>query len=414
MKRNNSSIIKGSKKFSGIMQVFVNVGALLEYYDYLLFFILANILMQNFFPTTPKTSASLNFLFFTLAGFVKISGGLICGYLSDIIGRKKTILILSFMMALASLTIGIMPTGYSFAFYYIAFCIIRSIQAIAFGGEIPCATTFAHEHKNDDKKCARVSVVFALATVGSILTTLVLAVLTKILSMEQMYSWGWRIPFILGSVLGVFAFLMRKNLDETFITAPKKTMFSNLRENWRLLIWLIFMFLFPATLCSINIYFPTYLTNHFDIPLDKIYFSQTIALIFSILVATIIGKISKKDLTNKYIAIASSFFIMQPFLVAFLFNINLIWFMCVMQIFITTMMVLGTSIMLHHLPPSIRATGTGGIYNLAFCLANFVPLIFLAALKKMQDPYVLFYVLQIVGAISIISAIKIKRTQNHS
>ena len=396
-----------------LSHLFLNTGAVLEYYDYLIFIFLAKILTQVFFPNLDQGNVTINFLFFALGSAVKIIGGLGFGYLSDIFGPRKIILCMSILMAFSTIAMGLMPYGLDMKFYVFLFFVLRIVQALSFGGEIPCATTFAYELEEDDqKKNSRISHIFSAAAVGSIIATSVLSFLTFSLDMNQVQTWGWRVPFLVGGALGILSFFLRKNLPETFLPNLEK---NNLREifiqsksHLKDIIPLPFVLLFPATLITVNLYFPIYVSQHFEFSLDKIYFAQTISLIFSACLAIVAGMVSDKKLIRKlYLGMLIGFMCVCPFLVSFL-KTSLVGFMILWQFFITPSIVFGMFLILNSLPISIRATMNGIAYNLTFFAVSFVPIVFEKMLNVMPNPVALFYGLLFISIVSFVSVLRTK------
>lgn len=398
-----------------LSRIFLNLGAILEYYDYLIFIFLAKILTDVFFPSIEQGNFTINFLFFTLGSGVKIIGGLGFGYLSDIFGRKKVILGMSILMAISTIGMGLMPYNLDIKVCIVLFFILRIVQSLSFGGEIPCATTFAYELEDDAKKNARISHIFSAAAVGSILATGVLSFLTFSLDIKEVTAWGWRIPFLVGGMLGILSFFLRKSLPETLMQVTNS---NNLGEIWKLskshikeIATLPAVLLFPATLILVNLYFPLYVSQHFNFGLDKIYFAQSISLIFSACLALVAGIFSEKELVKKmYIVLLVTFLCTQPLLIKLLTIptiSSLIGFMILWQFFITISIVFAMFLILETLPMKIRATINGLIYNLAFFTASFIPLGFNKLYSMSCTPYALFYIICGICIVSLWGTIEL-------
>lgn len=398
-----------------LSRLFLNLGAVLEYYDYLIFIFLAKILTSVFFPSIEQDNFAINFLFFTLGSAVKIIGGLGFGYLSDIFGRKKIILSMSVLMATSTISMGLMPYNLDVKLYIILFFALRIIQALSFGGEIPCATTIAYELEDDKKKNSRVSHIFSAAAVGSIIATGVLSFLTFSLDMKQVTAWGWRIPFLFGGFLGILSFFLRKSLPETL---TQEAIQNNWRDMLKLsksyikdIVTLPAVLLFPATLISINLYFPIYVSQHFDFEIDKIYFAQSISLVFSACIALVAGVFSKKNhIKNTYMILLVAFLCVQPVLIKLLTHhtvTSLIWFMICWQFFITVGIVFAMFLILETLPMKIRGATNGLIYNLAFFSASFTPLLFNKLYSTCPDPRILFHIICAICVLSLLGTIRL-------
>lgn len=96
------------------------------------------------------------------------------------------------------------------------------LKELAIGGEIPCSITFIYEHAHPSRRGFACGVLFCGIIFGIFLGSSVGAVLTKFLTKDELYSWGWRIPFLAGGVLGLVGVYLRKFLSETPIYKNEK------------------------------------------------------------------------------------------------------------------------------------------------------------------------------------------------
>jgi MFS family permease len=119
-----------------------------------------------------------------------------------------TLIISTFAMAILP---GTETLGVSAA---IIFVMLRCIQGMAIGGEIPTAITFCAEHF-PNKQGFAVSIVFACLSIGILLTSLVYAGLSHIPQDSEFYQQSWRIAFLIGALLSCLTYLLRKKLYET-------------------------------------------------------------------------------------------------------------------------------------------------------------------------------------------------------
>lgn len=202
------------------------IGTFVEYYDLAVYGAVAPIMATVFFPESGTVAGLLGtFAIFAVAFFARPVGGLLWGNLGDRIGRKRTLVLVITLMSLSTLGIGLLP-GYA-AIGLLApvlLVVLRLLQGLSAGGELPGATLLIAEHSPDLKRGYLVSLL-SLATVASLVAGLALvALLTAVLSTTQMHDWGWRVPFIAGAAMGFIGLYIRRSLTETptFVAAQQE------------------------------------------------------------------------------------------------------------------------------------------------------------------------------------------------
>lgn len=193
-----------------------SLGGALEFYDFIIYAVLANYLAKLFFNTgNSLTSLMATFATFSLGYLVRPLGGIICGHLGDRFGRKKVFTLSILLMALSTFAIGFIPSYAAIGILApIILVILRIFQGFSVGGEIPGAIVYVTE-TIPDKKSLATGIVFGFLILGISLGLLTQAVLSMLLTSSQMLAWGWRIPFFIGGIFGVCSFFLRKNLEES-------------------------------------------------------------------------------------------------------------------------------------------------------------------------------------------------------
>jgi MHS family proline/betaine transporter-like MFS transporter len=188
-------------------------GHLFEHYDICLYGFFAVLLAPVFFPASSALSAQIATFGAFAAGFLmRPLGGFIFGYIGDRYGRKQALLISICSAVLPTLLIGVLPTyetiGIAASILLILF---RLIQGISIGGEYSGAIIYIFEHSQQNRPVLKAGLLIASGYVGAGLGTLLGVVCT----MSFMPSWGWRIPFIIGGVMGLGIYWMRRGIQET-------------------------------------------------------------------------------------------------------------------------------------------------------------------------------------------------------
>ncbi|MGD8166389.1 MFS transporter [Herbiconiux sp. P16] len=204
--------------------VLATLGNVLEWYDFTVYGFLAVYIAANFFPGEDPIAALLSAFGVFAVGFIaRPLGALVLGPLVDRKGRKSVMLLSMLMMAGGSLLVGIAPSYVTFGAFG-AFVIIfgRLLQGFSAGGEFGSSAVFLVEWANP-KRRGFFGSFHQVATYGGLLVGVVfVAALTAVLGPEVMASWGWRIPFILGSALAIVVLILRRRVSETPVFSEAK------------------------------------------------------------------------------------------------------------------------------------------------------------------------------------------------
>jgi MFS family permease len=171
----------------------------------------------NFFSGVNPTAGFIFTLLGFAAGFaVRPFGALFFGRLGDLIGRKYTFLVTMTVMGIATFVVGLLP-GYATIGILapIGFIICRLLQGLALGGEYGGAATYVAEHAPQGRRGYYTSWIQTTATVGLLLSLLVILGLRMSMSPEAFASWGWRVPFLISIILLAVSIWIRLSLQES-------------------------------------------------------------------------------------------------------------------------------------------------------------------------------------------------------
>ncbi len=239
------------------------IGNALEWYDYALYAQFAYIIGLKFFPKTEFVEI-LTFALFAAGFLVRPIGGILFGQIGDRFGRRTALVIGIMMMAIPTAGIGVLPSYESIGIAApIILAIIRLIQGFSLGGEFSGCIAYIVEHSPDDKRGLAGSASFVSMCIGMLMGVGVANAFSYVLSEEDLLSWGWRVPFIFGLVIGLVGLYIRSHLAESPIyKAAKEAGYLSrtpLREtftkHWRQLLLAIAIY--------INVTAPFYTTTVF-------------------------------------------------------------------------------------------------------------------------------------------------------
>jgi MHS family alpha-ketoglutarate permease-like MFS transporter len=196
----------------------LGAGNAMEWYDWGVYATFSAFFASQFFSGTPG-AAFLKTLAVFAAGFVaRPFGGFLLGWMADRRGRKSAMVWSVGMASTGSLVIAVIPTAATIGVAApIILVLARLLQGLAHGGELPAAQTYLSEVAPRQRRGLWSSVIYASGSVGVLGGTLLGAVLAGTLSHPQMISFGWRIPFLLGGLFGLYALVLRARMRESEI-----------------------------------------------------------------------------------------------------------------------------------------------------------------------------------------------------
>ena len=192
-------------------------GALMEWYDFFVFGTASALVLDKlFFPDGNPTLAKLSaFATFGVGFLARPLGGVLFGHLGDRAGRKKTLIITLSVVGTCTFAIGLLPTYHSAGFWApLLLVLLRLGQGFGLGGEYGGAALMTVEHAPTHRRGLWGSVPQAAASTGIMLATGVFALVTR-LPDAQLYSWGWRVPFLVSVVLLAVGLFIRSKVSET-------------------------------------------------------------------------------------------------------------------------------------------------------------------------------------------------------
>jgi MFS family permease len=197
--------------------VAVVIGNWLEFYDFLVYTFFAVMIGDAFFPAESEIGRLLGALATFGVGFVtRPLGAAIIGPYADRVGRRAALTLTLLLMSLGSGMVALTPPYSEIGIAApILLVIARLIQGFSCGGEVGPATTYLLESAPLDKRAALTAWQAYSQQLASIMGAGVGVILAATLSREQLYAWGWRIPFLLGVLIAPVAMYIRRQLPET-------------------------------------------------------------------------------------------------------------------------------------------------------------------------------------------------------
>ena len=192
------------------------IGSAVEFYDFGVYGYLATTTASLFFPQSSPGAALLATLaVFATAFVVRPVGSILFGHVGDRVGRRPALAISVIAMALATFSIGLLPTAAAIGSAApVLLVIARLVQGLSAGGELGGAATMLAEASVDRHRGLICSVAQIGALSGLLLASGIVSLTDFLIPPGDMQAWGWRIPFLLALPTGIVGLLIRRRLDE--------------------------------------------------------------------------------------------------------------------------------------------------------------------------------------------------------
>lgn len=192
------------------------VGNIGEQFDYSIFAFAAPTLATHFFPESNHLAALLStFAVYALSFVARPFGGVLFGYVGDRFGRVAVLTWTVVLMGFGTMLVGLLPTYQNIGILapiLLVFC--RLLQGLSLGGETTGVQSFIAESAPDGKRATWTTLVTSFVYWPVVLVALLIFGLRAALGDTAFDQWGWRIPFLLGGVVAVTGYFIRRRLDD--------------------------------------------------------------------------------------------------------------------------------------------------------------------------------------------------------
>ena len=198
-------------------RLFTTSGVVIEWYDFMVYGLLATTLQQVFYPTDNATvGLILTFATFAVGYIARPIGGLVIGRLGDTKGRRYALVLSTTLMLVPLAITTILPTYDQIGIWApILLTFMRLMQGFSVGGEYSGALTALSESAGQEGRGRSVSLGLATAMGGNLLASLVVYGTTVIWGQDALAEGTWRIPYAIGFLLAIVAVLMLRRMRET-------------------------------------------------------------------------------------------------------------------------------------------------------------------------------------------------------
>jgi MFS transporter, MHS family, citrate/tricarballylate:H+ symporter len=245
----------------------VTAGNFLEMFDFFLFGFYASYIAKAFFPTGNEfASLLLTFMTFGAGFLMRPLGAIVLGAYVDQVGRRQGLIVTLSIMAIGTILIAFVPS-YATIGLLAPFLILsgRLLQGFSAGVELGGVSVYLAEMATPGHKGFYVSWQSGSQQVAIIVAALIGYTLNKTLMPAEISEWGWRIPFVIGSLIVPFVFYIRRSLEETpeFLARTHRPSASEvartIARDWQIVgAGMLLVVMTTVTFYTITVYTPTY------------------------------------------------------------------------------------------------------------------------------------------------------------
>ena len=391
------------------------IGGALELYDFIIFAFLASTLGHLFFPPDLPDWLVLiqTFGIFAVGYLARPLGGIVLAHFGDRFGRKRVFTFSVLLMGGATLATACLPTYATLGIAApILLTLLRIMQGIAVGGEVPGAWTFVAEHAPVNRVGMACGFLSSGLTFGILLGSLVAAVINWIYTPEQVADYAWRIPFFVGGVLGALGLYLRRWLTETpvFIAMKKSMAQQNrlplgtvLRHHRRgVVVTMLLAWCMTSAITITMLMTPTFLQKLYGYSALQSLTATSFGLLFQMFGAVMAGMAIDRFGGGRFLVTAGVVFGIVSFTFYSFAGVSL-W--CLFALYagmgcVDGMVGATPTIMVRVFPADVRFSGVSFAYNIACAISNgFTPVV-LTAIMAINPTAHAWYLLLIAALIS--------------
>ena len=275
------------------------VGNVLEWYDFAIYGYFAPAIGRQFFPHEDAVAQLLlAFGVFALGFLMRPIGGAFVGHIGDQFGRRAALTFSVAAMAIPTFLIGLLP-GYATLGLLApaALTLLRMVQGLSVGGEYTSSMVFLVERAPEGRRGLMGALTACGAGAGILLGSAVGAVFAASMSTAALESWGWRIPFLLGLIVGIAGYFLRRHMLETAPVERRKRppIVETLRDHWRIVIGFAGLSVFIAVGFYVSfVYLVSWLQIADGIPPSRALEINSFSMAVSLLVVIAAGLLSDR------------------------------------------------------------------------------------------------------------------------
>jgi MFS family permease len=365
------------------------IGNTVEWYDFLVYGLLAVTIAKLFFPAGSELSSLLLSMAMYGVGLVmRPVGAVVLGIYADRVGRRATLSWAIVIMALGTGLIAVAPTHERIGIYApLLIVLARLLQGFSCGGEMGGATAFLAENAPEGRRGLYASWQTASQSAGFLLAAIVTMVMTLLMTPAQIESGGWRWPFVVGLLIAPVGFYIRSKLDEPelFLKArdearPAAVADTLKRQGQPALTALGVSVLYIVSGSVLFVYLPTFAVRQLQLPFSAALQATVVASCLMVVCTPIAGAISDRTGRKPMLQLATLGYLLLTYPAFAMISAwpSIALLTVVQSGFAVLMAMYGgpvVSVLAELFPTSLSSTGVAVAYNLVAVVGGFAPLV---------------------------------------
>ena len=396
------------------------IGNVLEWYDFAVYGFFAAPIGQEFFPHQDRVAQLLSvFGVFALGYLMRPLGGALIGHIGDRFGRRAALTFSVAAMAIPTFLIGLLPGYRTLGLLApIGLTLLRMVQGLSVGGEYTGSMVFLVEQAPDGRRGLIGAVTACGAIAGILLGSAVGAAFTASISAAALQTWGWRIPFLLGLVVGVGGYVLRRQMLETIATPRRERapIVETLHDHWRTVLRFAGLSVFNAVGFYVSfVYLVSWLQNADHIAPARALEINSLSMAILLVVVVASGLLTDRFGRKPLLLFATLLGFIGALPLFWLLNHPSVWLAQLGQLGLVLIVGLyggaQPASLVEAAPPQVRCTAVSLGYNISFgVLGGLTPLVASWLVARTGNEIAPGYLMMVAAAVTFLTILRFPET----
>ncbi len=396
------------------------IGNVLEWYDFAIYGYFASQIGRQFFPHEDAVAQLLSaFGVFALGYLMRPIGGALIGHIGDRLGRRAALTLSVAAMAIPTFLIGLLPTYATLGIVApIALTLLRMAQGLSVGGEYTSSMVFLVEHAPHGRRGLMGAFISCGACAGILLGSAVGAGFAASMPAASLDAWGWRIPFLLGLVVGIAGYFLRRHVLETVPTERRERppIVETLHDHWRLVLGLAGLSVFNAVGFYVSfVYLVSWLQTADGIPPARALEINSISMLVLLPVMVMTGLLNDRFGRKPFLLLAC--------VLGFVGAVPLFWLLHQPSELLAQLGQLGLvlivgiycgtqpTIMVEAVPPQVRCTAVALGYNICLgVIGGVTPLVATWLVERTENEIAPAFLIMAAAVVTFATVLQFRET----
>jgi MFS transporter, MHS family, proline/betaine transporter len=396
------------------------IGNVLEWYDFAIYGYFATEIGRQFFRQEDPVSQLLSaFGVFAVGYLMRPVGGALVGHIGDRFGRRAALTFSVTAMAIPTFLIGLLP-GYTTLglFAPVALTLLRMVQGLSVGGEYTSSIVFLVEQAPEGRRGLMGALAACAATTGILLGSAVGAAFAASMSAATLASWGWRLPFLLGLLVGIAGYFLRRHVIENapLVRRQRPPLIETLSDHWRAVLGFAGLAVFNAVGFYVSfVFLVSWLQNADGIPPSRALEINTLSMAILVPVVIAAGALSDRPGRKPLLLLACALgfigavplFLLLNHHSASLALLGQLGFVLIIGLYAGVLPV----VLAEAAPAPVRCTAVSLGYNIAFgVIGGLTPLMAAWLIDRSGDEIAPAFLIMAAAAVTFVAIMRFRET----